>query len=72
MGVFAVDKLDQSVLAYYQLQGGATAWICSSALQVPREEVSKALQRLKRKGVMKNNGAFWEWKAPSRQEVGYE
>jgi DNA-binding Lrp family transcriptional regulator len=67
-----MTPFDQSVLAYYQRHGGATAWICASALQVDREEVSKALQRLKRKGVMKNKGPFWEWKAPSRQEVGYE
>lgn len=67
-----MSEFDTAVLAYYQREGGATAWICSGALQVPREDVSKALQRLKRKGVMKNKGSFWEWKAPSRQEVGYE
>ncbi len=67
-----MTEFDQSVLAYYQRCGGATAWICSSALSASREDVSKALQRLKRKGVVKNKGAFWEWKAPSRQEVGYD
>lgn len=67
-----MSDFDQSVLAYYQEQGGATAWICSGALNSTREDVSKALQRLKRKGVMKNKGPFWEWKAPSRQEVGYD
>ena len=67
-----MSEFDKAVLSYYQRKGGATAWICSIALQCPREDVSKALQRLKRKGVMKNNGSYWEWKAPSRQEVGYE
>jgi hypothetical protein len=65
-------SVDESVLAYFQRGGGGTAYICSSYISATREEVSKSLQRLKRKGVMKNNGAFWEWKAPSRQEVGYE
>lgn len=67
-----MSEFDKAVLAYYQREGGATAWIASGYLQVSREEVSKSLQRLKRRGVMKNKGPFWEWKAPSRQEVGYE
>lgn len=67
-----MNEFDKSVLEYYQREGGATAWICSASLGVTREDVSKALQRLKRKGVMKSKGAFWEWKAPSRQDVGYD
>lgn len=67
-----MNDFDQAVLSYYQRKGGATAYICSCFLRVRREEVSKALQRLKRKGQMKNNGPFWEWKAPSRQDVGYD
>lgn len=67
-----MTPFDQSVLAYYQKRGGGCAHFCASTLKAERTEVSKALQRLKRKGVMKNKGPFWEWKAPSRQEVGYE
>ncbi|MBP0948924.1 hypothetical protein V2J79_05275 [Pseudomonas alliivorans] len=67
-----MTDFDKAVLAYYQRTGGCTAYIASGALQTTREEVSKSLQRLKRKGVMKNKGPFWEWKAPSRQEVGYD
>ncbi|MGP5236434.1 hypothetical protein [Pseudomonas helleri] len=67
-------SVDESVLAYFQRGGGCTAGRCASyiGMGATRDEVSKSLQRLKRKGVMKNNGPFWEWKAPSRQEVGYE
>lgn len=67
-----MTDFDQSVLAYYQRYGGATAWACSCELRVAREDVSKSLQRLKRKGVVKNNGPYWEWKAPTRQELGYD
>lgn len=65
-------SVDESVLAYFQNGGGCTAYRCANYISATRDEVSKSLQRLKRKGVMKNKGSYWEWKAPSRQEVGYD
>ena len=55
-----MSEFDKAVLAYYQREGGATAWICSLDLQVERKTVSAALQRLKRKGLVRADGSYWK------------
>lgn len=55
-----MSEFDKSVLAYYQTREGCTAYICSLGLRVAREDVSKALQRLKRKGLVLADGSYWK------------
>lgn len=55
-----MTEADKNVYDYYlDKQTGCTAYICSLGLRRRREEVSKSLQRLKRKGLMKNDGSYW-------------
>ena len=56
-----MSELEQAILKYYQTRG-ACAHYCASFLKVEREEVSKALQKLKRKGLMINEGTYWKIK----------
>lgn len=54
------ERLDSSVLGYYSGRVGACAHYCASALKVERSEVSRSLQRLKRRGLVVADGAYWK------------
>lgn len=54
------EQFDQAVLAYYQERVGACAHYCASALRVERSDVSQSLQRLKRRGLVVVDGAYWK------------
>lgn len=51
--------LDDKVLEHLRTIKGSTAWIMSSAVGDTRENISKACQRLKRKGLVSVVGSFW-------------
>lgn len=51
---------DKAVLAYYQSRTGACAHYCATALKAERAEVSRSLQRLKRKGLVSADGSYWQ------------
>lgn len=57
-----MSELEEAVLKYYKTRTGACAHYCAGWLRVEREEVSKALQKLKRKGLVVNDGAYWKIK----------
>lgn len=57
-------RLDDEVLIALQAIGGCTAYHLSHHVTADRPTISKSLQRMKRKGVVKNNGAYWEWSCP--------
>ncbi len=55
--------LDQKVLEHLVGIHGSTAWAMTGAMGASRVEVSKACQRLKRKGLVKTSEAqstFWQ------------
>lgn len=54
------NTLDQRVLDHLQSVNGSTAWAMRSTAKASREEVSKACQRLKRKGMVTNDGPYWQ------------
>jgi len=54
------EQFDSSVLAYYSGRVGACAHYCASALKVERSEVSRSLQRLKRRGLVIADGTYWK------------
>lgn len=62
--------VDERVLAYFQSRRGYTAYLCALATGLSREEVSKSLRRLKRRGLMKNEqySPYWEWQPPTTAE----
>lgn len=56
--------LDDRILDHLRRCQGSTAWAMCGAVGATREEVSKACQRLKRKGLVKTSA--WQrsyWKA---------
>ncbi|PCR94872.1 hypothetical protein CP336_18680 [Pseudomonas fluorescens] len=55
--------LDRRVLNHLLSVPGSTAWAMHSAVGATREEVSKACQRLKRKGLVKTSesqSTYWQ------------
>ncbi|ANF26009.1 hypothetical protein [Stutzerimonas stutzeri] len=57
------NPLDQKVLDYLKSSQGSTAWAMTGAVGADRKEVSKACQRLKRKGLVKTcwfQKSFWK------------
>jgi CRP-like cAMP-binding protein len=55
-----MNPLDAKVLDYLRTVNGCTAWVMSGRVKTTREEVSKACQRLKRKGLIAANGSYWQ------------
>lgn len=55
-------QVDRAVLSYYQSRVGACAHYCATALKLERAEVSKSLQRLKRRGLVIAEGFYWRVK----------
>ncbi|MDD2056591.1 hypothetical protein NPS58_03910 [Pseudomonas putida] len=56
-------QADARVLKYLQSCQGSTAWAMSGAVRLSREEVSRACQRLKRKGLVATSptlATFWQ------------
>lgn len=57
-------SLDDRVLAYLRECGGSTAWAMRWAVgEMDRPTISKALQRLKRKGLVRTDtlhAAYWK------------
>lgn len=54
--------IDNEILAYLITVEGSTAWAMRGRMNADREMISAALQRLKRKGLVKTdnvNRAFW-------------
>jgi predicted transcriptional regulator len=60
-------RIDQEVLSALQAIGGCTAYMLGYQVQMDRPAVSRSLQRMKRKGIVKNKGAYWEWNCPSNK-----
>lgn len=57
------STLDDRVLNHLRGQQGSTAWAMRFAVGATREDVSKACQRLKRKGLVRTSArqsTFWE------------
>jgi predicted transcriptional regulator len=57
------QTIDEKVLAHLGSVNGSTAWAMTGAVGATREEVSKACQRLKRKGLVKTSEAqttYWQ------------
>lgn len=52
--------LDEKVLNYLLGINGCTAWMMRNKVGATREEVSKACQRLKRKGLVAATGTYWQ------------
>lgn len=58
------NPLDSKVLDYLRSVEGCTAWAMHGRMQASREDVSKACQRLKRKGLVSANGSYWQAMKP--------
>ncbi|AMW64466.1 hypothetical protein PVE_R1G2201 [Pseudomonas veronii 1YdBTEX2] len=59
--------LDTRVLNYLRAHQGSTAWAMHGSVGATREEVSKACQRLKRKGLVKTSETqttYWQAVTP--------
>lgn len=54
------EQVDRAVLEYYRNRVGACAHYCATALKLERSEISKSLQRLKRRGLMVADGTYWK------------
>ncbi|RWU21294.1 hypothetical protein DM813_19090 [Pseudomonas alkylphenolica] len=59
------ERAEAEARVLKHLQGclGSTAWAMSGAVRLRREEVSKACQRLKRKGLVAtspNQATYWQ------------
>lgn len=52
--------IDQKVLSHLRSVPGSTAWAMRGAINATREDISKACQRLKRKGLVICDGAYWK------------
>jgi hypothetical protein len=61
MVVFAdpAATTDDKVLARLQTVSGSTAWMMRNTVGEERAAISAALQRLKRKGQVINEGGYW-------------
>jgi hypothetical protein len=53
------ELLDARVLDHLRSIEGSTAWAMHSGIGATREDVSDACQRLKRQGLVINDGPFW-------------
>lgn len=56
-------ELDGKVLNYLRDRTGSTAWAMTGAIGATREEVSKACQRLRRKGLIETSATqltYWQ------------
>lgn len=57
------ELLDSKVLTYLQIVGGSTAWSMRHAVgEMERKTISKSLQRLKRKGLVRTDylcASYW-------------
>ncbi|MNN60442.1 hypothetical protein D3C81_1756270 [compost metagenome] len=51
---------DERVLGHLLQIEGSTAHAMRGAVRLPREEISKVCQRLKRKGLVTNKGPYWQ------------
>ncbi|MNJ27763.1 hypothetical protein D3C77_222780 [compost metagenome] len=51
---------DERVLGHLLGIEGSTAYAMCGAIRESREEISKACQRLKRKGLVTNKGPYWQ------------
>lgn len=56
----ARDQVDKAVLNYYQGRVGACGHYCATALRLGMADISKSLQRLKRRGLMVAEGNYWK------------
>lgn len=59
--------LDKRVLDYLLARQGSTAWAMHGSVGATRDEVSKACQRLKRKGLVKTSetqSTYWQAVTP--------
>jgi len=56
-------QLDEKVLTHLRGVQGSTAWAMRGSIGESRETISKALQRLKRKGLVGCDGAYWSAEA---------
>ncbi|WP_416425639.1 hypothetical protein RAM80_07750 [Pseudomonas sp. App30] len=55
--------IDTKVLEHLQTVDGSTAWAMCGAVGAEREDVSKACQRLKRRGLVRTSPdlkAYWQ------------
>ena len=55
-----MNSLDKKVLDHLRGINGSTAWMMRNKVGATREEVSKACQRLKRKGLVAAGGTYWQ------------
>lgn len=58
-----MNQLDERVLAHLRNIDGSTAWAMHHGLDATRKDVSKACQRLKRKGLVKTSerlSTYWQ------------
>lgn len=53
-------QIDEKVLRHLRSIAGSTAWAMRGAVSEDRETISKALQRLKRKGLVECDGFYWQ------------
>lgn len=51
--------IDCAVLGHLSVVEGSTAWAMRGYVKADRVDISKSLQRLKRKGLVCCDGAFW-------------
>lgn len=52
-------SVDEKVLEHLRSIPGSHAWAMTRAVGEPREVISKACQRLKRRGLVTVVGAYW-------------
>lgn len=55
-----ISALDEKILAHLRGIHGSTAWAMRRTVGATREEVSRECQRLKRKGLVTNDGPYWQ------------
>ena len=55
-----MNPLDEKVLAHLRDINGSAAWMMRNKVGATREEVSKACQRLRRKGLVAADGTYWQ------------
>lgn len=54
------NPIDIKVLEYLRSTSGSTDWVMRNKVGASREDVSKACQRLKRKGLVSADGTYWK------------
>lgn len=53
------NPLDGKILVHLRGIAGSTAWAMRGEINETREDISAACQRLKRKGFVRCEGAYW-------------